>query len=101
MPPSIRRLSLAACTLCLSAVAVAQPPAAHPVLHSTTSTTPKEQRAIRAFDAARRSPLELNAFLTRMPKGGDLHMHLSGAVYAETFIKDAAADGLCVNPNEH
>jgi adenosine deaminase len=58
----------------------------------------KEQRAIRAFEAARLSPLELNAFLTRMPKGGDLHMHLSGAVYAETFIKDAAADGLCVNP---
>jgi adenosine deaminase len=32
-----------------------------------------------------------------MPKGADLHMHLSGAVYAETFLKDAAADGLCVN----
>jgi adenosine deaminase len=34
-----------------------------------------------------------------MPKGGDLHMHLSGAVYAETFLKEAAADNLCVNPN--
>src|ERR1700734_3864310 len=97
MPPSIRRRSLAACTLFLTAVAVAQP-VAHPAAHSTTATTPKEQRAIRAFEAARLSPLELNAFLTRMPKGGDLHMHLSGAVYAETFIKDAAADGLCVNP---
>lgn len=32
-----------------------------------------------------------------MPKGADLHMHLSGAVYAETFLKDAADDGLCVN----
>jgi adenosine deaminase len=57
-----------------------------------------EQRAIQAFNVARRSPLELNAFLARMPKGADLHMHLSGAVYAETFIKDAAADLLCVNP---
>src|ERR1700728_3762809 len=97
MPPSIRRRSLAACTLFLTAVAVAQP-VAHPAAHSTTATTMKEQRAIRAFEAARLSPLELNAFLTRMPKGGDLHMHLSGAVYAETFIKDAATDGLCVNP---
>ena len=34
-----------------------------------------------------------------MPKGGDLHMHLSGAVYAETFLKEAASDKLCVNPN--
>jgi adenosine deaminase len=100
MPPSIRRYSLAACTLYLTAVAVAQP-AAHPASHPTTATTPKEQHAIRAFEAARLSPLELNAFLTRMPKGGDLHMHLSGAVYAETFIKDAAADGLCVNPQDH
>jgi adenosine deaminase len=25
-------------------------------------------------------------------------MHLSGAVYAETFLKEAAADNLCVNP---
>ena len=33
-----------------------------------------------------------------MPKGADLHMHLSGAIYAETFLKDAAADLLCVNP---
>ncbi len=97
MPPSIRRLSLAACTLYLSAVAVAQP-AAHPASHSTTATTPREQRAIRAFEAAKQSPLELNAFLTRMPKGGDLHMHLAGAIYAETFIKDGAADRLCVDP---
>jgi adenosine deaminase len=62
------------------------------------ATTPHEQRAIQTFNVARRSPLELNAFLARMPKGADLHMHLSGAVYAETFIKDAAADLLCVNP---
>src|SRR5262249_34530093 len=32
------------------------------------------------------------------PKGADLHMHLGGAVYAETFIKDGAADLLCVDP---
>ncbi len=32
-----------------------------------------------------------------MPKGADLHMHLSGAVYAETLIQDGAADLLCVH----
>lgn len=57
-----------------------------------------EARAVRAFERAKGSPLELRAFLERMPKGGDLHMHLSGAVYAETFIADAVADGLCVDP---
>lgn len=57
-----------------------------------------EARAARAFAAARhegRPALEM--FLRRMPKGADLHMHLSGAVYAETFLKDAAEDHLCVN----
>jgi adenosine deaminase len=32
-----------------------------------------------------------------MPKGADLHTHLAGAVYAESFIREAAEDNLCVN----
>jgi hypothetical protein len=31
-----------------------------------------------------------------MPKGAALHTHLSGAVYAESYIAWAAAGGLCV-----
>src|SRR3954449_243180 len=58
-----------------------------------------ESRAARAYDAAvRGGPLALNSFLDQFPKGADLHVHLSGAVYAETFIRDAAEDGLCVDP---
>lgn len=89
-----RCLSCLVCSsflLCLAASAPAQHPA------RTRAVTPQEQRAVRAFDKAKQSPLELYAFLDRMPKGADLHMHLSGAVYAETFLRDAAADGLCVN----
>lgn len=56
-----------------------------------------EQRAARAMESVRSNPLELRAFLERMPKGADLHMHLSGAIYAETFIRDAVQDQLCVN----
>jgi adenosine deaminase len=98
MPSRIRSSALAALLLCFVAAAIAQTPARPATKVSATVATPREQRAIRAFNSAKQSPLELNAFLTRMPKGGDLHMHLSGAVYAETFIKDAAADGLCVDP---
>jgi adenosine deaminase len=32
-----------------------------------------------------------------MPKGADLHNHLSGAVYAESFIRAAGQDQLCVD----
>lgn len=57
-----------------------------------------ESRASKAFDDARKEgPPALRAFLYRMPKGGDLHSHLAGAIYAETFIRDAGEDHLCVN----
>ncbi len=49
------------------------------------------------FDTARANHTDLRAFLRRMPKGGDLHTHLSGAVYAERFIAWAAQQHLCAN----
>jgi adenosine deaminase len=49
------------------------------------------------FERLRHDPLLLRRFLEQMPKGGDLHNHLSGAAYAETYIRLAAADGLCVD----
>ena len=68
---------------------------------ATPPQTPQKQqelRAARVFNIAKKNPLQLRAFLIRMPKGADLHMHLSGAVYAETFLRDAAADLLCIDP---
>ena len=60
-----------------------------------------ELRASHAYEAARANPLELEAFLRRMPKGADLHYHEAGGIYAETFIKDGAEDGLCVDLKTH
>jgi adenosine deaminase len=60
--------------------------------------TEQERRTGLAFlSTASRGPAALHAFLEDFPKGADLHVHLSGAVYAETFLKDAAEDGLCVD----
>jgi adenosine deaminase len=61
--------------------------------------TPGEARAERVLESAKKAgDPELYALLKTMPKGADLHMHLSGAVYAETFIAEAAHQGLCVAP---
>jgi adenosine deaminase len=58
-----------------------------------------ESRAARAYDEAiKAGPLAMRAFLQQFPKGADLHVHLSGAVYAETFIRDAGEDKLCIDP---
>ena len=56
-----------------------------------------EQLAELNLQAARQNPLQLRHFLLGMPKGGDLHNHLSGAVYAESWIRAAAEDHLCVD----
>lgn len=54
-------------------------------------------RTAQYFDSIRNSPSKLFAFLLQMPKGGDLHSHLSGTIYAESYIQWAAAAGDCVN----
>ena len=76
-----------------STAAAAQTNAPKSALKKTTS----EQRASRAFEAARVNPLDLRAFLVAMPKGADLHNHLYGGIYAETWIRDGAEDHLCVD----
>jgi len=50
------------------------------------------------FDLNAMSKAERTAFLRAFPKGGDLHVHLSGAVYPENFLKWAVQDGLCIDP---
>ncbi len=49
------------------------------------------------LESLRQDPLLLRRFLEQMPKGGDLHNHLSGTAYGETYIRLGAADGLCID----
>jgi adenosine deaminase len=62
-----------------------------------SGTSAAEKRTAAYFDSVRSQPSLLLDFLHRMPKGADLHNHLSGAIYAESFIQWAAQDGLCVD----
>ena len=56
-----------------------------------------EERTARRLETIRKDPSLLLAFLQLMPKGGDLHNHLAGAIYAEKWIDYAANDNLCVD----
>jgi hypothetical protein len=56
-----------------------------------------EERTARYFDSVHKQPNLLLPFLREMPKGGDLHNHLAGSIYAESWIDFAAGDGLCVD----
>ena len=82
-------------SLCLSA-AVAQGEASvsrRPAVGAT------EARAARAYQAAvHQGPLAVQAFLAEFPKGADLHFHLGAGVYAETILRVAAGDKVCIDP---
>jgi adenosine deaminase len=83
------RVALAAALACAGTLSSTAP--------AWSATAPDaEARTARYFDAVRQQPVPLAMFLQRMPKGGDLHNHLSGAIYAESLIGWAEADGLCV-----
>jgi adenosine deaminase len=70
-----------------SKASIAKPPGASAV----------EERTAKYLPSVRERPLELMGFLDRMPKGGDLHNHLTGAVYAESYINYAVEDGDCID----
>ncbi|MFF4338954.1 adenosine deaminase [Kitasatospora sp. NPDC001540] len=91
---SLRRTAsaaLVACTALLLPLAPAAGAADRPGPRST------EEAVSGVLDGIRQDPARLDAFLRAMPKGGDLHNHLSGAVSTELLIKLAAQDGLCID----
>lgn len=90
----MRRITLVAVLfLSLAANLAAQKPAKG----KTSAPLSGEARAARYLDQVRDDPSLLLDFIRRLPKGGDLHNHLSGAVYAESYLKFAAQDNLCLN----
>ncbi len=82
----LSRLRIAVCSLTLLVICA-----------GAISAQPQTEKTARHFDSVRNSPAKLFAFLVEMPKGGDLHSHLSGAIYAESFIQWAAESGACIN----
>lgn len=56
-----------------------------------------EQRAAARVEALRDDPQGLGELLLRMPKGSDLHSHLTGAAATESLIDWGMEDDLCVD----
>ncbi|AVQ05516.1 TPA: adenosine deaminase [Xanthomonas vasicola pv. zeae] len=69
------------------------------VAHARPALAPaqqREQHVAQLFRDAAAQPAQLRTWLQAMPKGGDLHNHLSGSVYAEDYLQWASDDGACV-----
>ena len=44
---------------------------------------------------------ELTLFFTRIPKGGDLHHHYSGTIYAEQYLEWVGLQGYCIDQTSY
>src|SRR6266404_8877023 len=62
-----------------------------PVWHSLPAIGRPASPPERFLEAVRDRPPLLRAFLQQFPKGGNLHVHLSGAIYLESLIEFAHA----------
>jgi adenosine deaminase len=78
------------------ATASASPAGARPAAHNANETATARHYA-QLIAGAEPKTAELTMFFTQMPKGGDLHHHYSGAVYAETYVDFLDKQGYCVN----
>ncbi|HEX6747640.1 MAG TPA: hypothetical protein VF092_10155 [Longimicrobium sp.] len=87
----------AAATFRRAATAAALASAALAAAPPARAQATNEARTAAYLAAVRDRPPLLYAFVREMPKGADLHSHLSGAVYAESFLRWAAEDSLCVS----
>jgi adenosine deaminase len=67
------------------------------LLTAAAAAQNSEQRASHYLESVRKQPPLLLAFLRDLPKGGDLHNHLEGAIYGEDLVDFAADGGLCVD----
>lgn len=56
------------------------------------------QKTAKYFNTIKTNPEALQVFLNKMPKGGDLHNHIDGAVYAENLIQYSANENYCLHP---
>lgn len=63
----------------------------------TARAQPDSVRVSTYFETIGHDENRLRQFFSEMPKGGDLHNHLTGAVYAETYFDLAARDSMWVD----
>jgi adenosine deaminase/adenosine deaminase CECR1 len=62
-----------------------------------TVTAGYSQSVSEYFEKIRDNEAELTAFFSQMPKGGDLHHHFSGSIYAEPLLQHAIQTDFYLN----
>ena len=69
------------------------------LIYNVTPIAAPVQTVDSYFEKIRNNEAELTAFMAQMPKGGDLHHHYTGSVYAETYISYVVSHDYWINKN--
>lgn len=69
------------------------------ILFSNSYADCLEQSTNKYFNSIKNNPKKLHLFLTKMPKGADLHYHLDGGSYAENLFQYALKSKKCIKPS--
>jgi len=83
----------------LTAAAIAVPASARDTAGSANEAATARHYASLVAGAPKTA--ELSMFFSQMPKGGDLHHHYSGAVYAESYVDFVDKRGFCVDKRSY
>lgn len=88
-------------TLSLSALSLSVFPVAANEVQKKDQIAQKNLQATRQYYAQLVNPTssrlaELTMLMTMLPKGGDIHHHYSGAIYAETYLDWVAQKSYCI-----
>jgi len=94
----LHRTLLFLLVLFVSLAAIAVPCAAYGPVAGGSFSNPDIAAVSSHFESIRNDQNELYTFFLAMPKGGDLHNHLTGAVWPEDTIDIAARHGIWVDP---
>ena len=65
---------------------------------ASASQSPHQARTSRLFEELKTEPQRLRKFLWQMPKGGDIHHHALGAIWAEDYLDTAIRKSLWIEP---
>lgn len=68
-----------------------------PVQANTADQAAREAAVAAVFERVKGNAARLRVFIQAMPKGADLHNHMSGSPYAEHYLRWSAENGLCIN----
>lgn len=94
----MKKIILAVClsSIACSAISFESKDITNKLKQNQNATNHYYTQLIQSTNSAQPRLAELSMLMTMLPKGGDIHHHYSGSIYAETYLDWVGQHGFCV-----